>query len=153
LTQRVKFQTLRSCGPNDRLVRWTPVNPPAKWKGYPRSIELRLLTYKIPGFRAQTIVTNQLDVDRLTYEDWTRLSWQCDGEERLLPGLYSRRWEIETTFRELKVTQGMEEGLRSRTPASLQFEVAGHIVLYLLVRWLMTEAAVQHGIEPLRLSF
>ena len=32
-------------------------------------------------------------------------------------------------------------------------EVAGHVVLYFLVRWLMVEAAAKHGIDPLRLSF
>jgi hypothetical protein len=31
--------------------------------------------------------------------------------------------------------------------------VAGHVVLYLLIRWLMVEAAVRHGQDPLRLSF
>ena len=35
------------------------------------------------------------------------------------PGLYHRRWEIETTFRELKVEQGMEGHLRGRTPEAI----------------------------------
>ena len=43
--------------------------------------------------------------------------------------------------------------LRSRTPASLQFEIAGHILLYALTRWLMTNAAVQKHLDPLQLSF
>ncbi|NLX96482.1 MAG: hypothetical protein GXY83_09930 [Rhodopirellula sp.] len=47
----------------------------------------------------------------------------------------------------------MEEGLRSRTPESIQFEVAGHVVLYLLVRWLIVEAAVRHKRDALSLSF
>lgn len=69
-------------------------------------------------------------------------------------GLYHRRWEIETTFKELKVTQGMEGSLRGRTPEAIRYEIAGHVLLYLLIRWLIVEAAVEHGIEdPLRLSF
>ena len=47
----------------------------------------------------------------------------------------------------------MNGNLRGRTPECIQYEVAGHVVLYLLVRWLMVEAAVKHAIDPLRLSF
>ena len=68
-------------------------------------------------------------------------------------GLYHRRWEIETAFREIKCVQKMGEGLRGRTPASIQFEVAGHILLHLLTRWLILEAAIKAGTDPLRLSF
>ncbi len=48
---------------------------------------------------------------------------------------------------------GLDRHLRSRTPASIQFEVAGYLVLYPLIRWLMVEAAVKHGLDPLRISF
>lgn len=116
------------------------------------SLDVRLLTYRIPGFRKQTMVTNQLDRQALSYDDWTCLG-RLDDQQRLVQGLYSRRWEIETTFRELKVTQSMAGHLRSRTPASLQFEIAGHLLLYALTRWLMTNAAVQKQIHPLQLSF
>jgi hypothetical protein len=47
----------------------------------------------------------------------------------------------------------MEKSLRSRSPDSIQFEIAGHVVLYFLIRWLMVEAGVKHGVDPLRLSF
>ena len=43
--------------------------------------------------------------------------------------------------------------MRSRTPEGIHYEVAGHILHYLLVRWLMVEAAVAAGVSPLRLSF
>jgi hypothetical protein len=49
--------------------------------------------------------------------------------------LYHRRWEIETTtFRELKRVQQMHGQLRGRTPQTIEFEVAGHVLLHLLVR-------------------
>ena len=73
--------------------------------------------------------------------------------QTLDPGLYHWRWEIETTFTELKVRQGLEGSLRSRTPEGIVYEVAGHLLLYLLVRWLMVEAAAKSNQEPLRLSF
>jgi len=82
------------------------------------------------------------------------LTTSCqDAHDKLLPGLFHRRWEIETSFSELKVVQGMEGQLRSHVPESIAYEIAGHVVLYLLVRWLMVEAAVKHGLDPLRLSF
>ncbi len=66
--------------------------------------------------------------------------------------IYHRRWQIETSFSELKVFQKMK-ALRGRTPGSIDYEIASHVLLYLLVRWLMVEAAVEHGQDPLRLSF
>ena len=47
----------------------------------------------------------------------------------------------------------MIEAARKRLPG-VRFEVAGHILLYLLVRWLLVEAAAEAGVaDPLRLSF
>ena len=43
----------------------------------------------------------------------------------------------------LKVDQGLDRHLRSHTPASIEYEVAGHVVLYLLIRWLIVEAATK----------
>ena len=150
-----KLRNLQRDG-RDCVVRWTPKDSRGRWRkaGLPKSIDLRIITYQVPGFRSQQIATNVLAPEEITREDWTRLATDYpDAGEKLLPGLYHRRWEIETTYRELKVVQGMEGHLRSRTVRSIQFEVAGHVVLYLLVRWLMVEAAVRHGLDPLRISF
>jgi hypothetical protein len=35
----------------------------------------------------------------------------------------------------------------------VNYEIAGHLLLYLLTRWLMVDAAVAAGLDPLRLSF
>jgi hypothetical protein len=37
----------------------------------------------------------------------------------------------------------LDRHLRSHTPASIEYEVAGHVVLYLLIRWLIVEAATK----------
>lgn len=156
LKSDVNLVTLNRLGKNERLVRWTPKDSRGKWRkaGLPKSIDLRVIEYRVPGFQKQAIVTNVLSQQAISREDWTRLTTDFgDAGRKLLPGLFHRRWEIETTYRELKVDQGMEGKLRSRTPASVGYEIAGHVVLYLLVRWLMVEAAVQHGLDPLRLSF
>jgi hypothetical protein len=98
-------------------------------------------------------VTNVLDPKQISREEWVRLATEHEPARNLAPGLYHRRWEIETTFRELKVEQGMEGHLRGRTPAAIRFEIASHVVLYLLTRWLILEAAVTSRQDPLRLSF
>jgi Transposase DDE domain len=139
----------------DQEVIWRPKDSRGQWKkeNLPKSMALRVVTYQLPGFRPQQLVTNVLSASKITREDWTGLAVQCGHHGKMRPGLVHRRWEIETTYRELKVDQGMEGKLRSRTPESLQFEIAGHIVLYLLVRWLMVEAAIKHGLDPLRISY
>jgi hypothetical protein len=156
LSNQIKLHRVKRLGNGDWLVRWKmPTGPRWRDSGLDKDISLRLVQYKIPGFRPSGIVTNVLSPQKISREDWIRLASDTEpGDERLGVGLYHRRWEIETTFRELKDTQGMEDNLRGRTPEVIHYEIAGHVLLYLLVRWLIVEAAVEHGIEdPLRLSF
>jgi hypothetical protein len=153
LMRGVKLKTLRSLGPKDRLVRWVPASRQWKQEKRPPSLELRVISYQVKGFRASAIVTNVNDPQRLTREQWLGLAQSDAAGGRLDEGLYHQRWQIETTFWELKVRQGLQGGLRGRTPETLAFEVAGHVLLYLLIRWLMVEAALEHGNEPLRLSY
>lgn len=151
----VQLKTLRSLGKDDRLVQWSPKDSRGKWRkaGLPKSITLRAITYRVPGFQKQTILTNVLGPKRISRDDWTRLTTECPSGGKLAPGLYHRRWQIETSYEELKVVQGLDHTLRSRKPESVAYEVAGHLVLYLLVRWLMVEAAAKHSLDPLRISF
>ncbi len=153
LKKNIKYKTVKALAPKDSLIEWRPKDSCGKWKqmGLEPSIRLRVIHYQIPGFRPSAIVTNVLDPKRLSREDWVRLADNCD-QGRLKPGLYHRRWEIETSFRELKVVLHTKS-LRSRTPASVEYELAGRVVYYLLIRWLIVQAAEAHGIEPLRISF
>jgi hypothetical protein len=156
--RKLCFKTRSRLQPNgkDRLVRWTPKDSRRQWRkfGLPASLDLRIVEYRVRGFRSQAIATNVLAPEQISRDDWTRLTTECnEAGRKLLPGLFQRRWEIETTYHELKVDQGMDRHLRGRTPASIRYEVAGHVMLYLLTRWLMVEAAVKHGVDPLRLSF
>ena len=154
---KVQWKKLKTLGKHDSIVRHQPKDWRKKWKkeGLAESIELRVIEYQIPGFRKSAVVTNMLDAKAIPREDWVRMATVDEAGRVMEPaGLYHRRWEIETTFYELKVTQGMEKSLRSRTGKGIEYEVAGHVLLYLLTRWLMVESAVQAGIDdPLRLSF
>jgi hypothetical protein len=155
-------RTVKRLGKHDRIaICHRPTGP--RWRGLdlPESIPLRVIDYQIPGFRPSAVVTNVLNPRRLSREDWVHMTTTSeagrplDRRARLRQGLYHRRWEIETTFHELKVIQQMEASLRSHTPESLRYEVAGHVVLYLLIRWLLVEtaqAASPDG-DPLGLSF
>src|SRR5262249_26974770 len=105
-------------------------------EGLPRSIELRLLTYKTRGFRPVQLLTNVLSEQEVSAEQFWGLSVSAEGQV-LSKGLYNIRWEIEIIYRELKVEQGLEGGLRSRTAEGIHYEVAGHVLYYLLVRWLL----------------
>jgi hypothetical protein len=148
-------KTIKRLGTGDRIVRHTPTDWRKQWKqqGLPESIDLRVIDYQIPGFRKTAVVTNILDPRDVSAQEWVRLATTDESGRVLEPGLYHRRWEIETTFRELKVVQGMEGGLRGRTPETIRYEIAGHVLLYMLTRWLMVEAAAKAGVDPLRLSF
>lgn len=153
LFKTAKLKTLRRLGRKDRLVRYAPTGRRWRKPGLPESIDLRVIEYQIKGFRPSAVVTNVLDPEVTTREDWVCLTVESEPGRRLGPGLYHRRWEIETTFFELKVSQGMKTNLRSRTPEGIAYEVAGHMLFYFLLRWMMVEAATAHGQNPLRLSF
>ena len=155
LHKRLNLRTVKRLGSaNDKLVCWQPKDSRGQWRqeGLPRSLVLRLLTYQVRGYRPLRLLTNVLAEPEVSREQFWGLSVSAEGEV-LTRGVYNYRWEIETTYRELKVGQRLAGGLRSRTPEGIFYEVAGHILYYLLVRWLLVEAAVQAGVSPLRLSF
>jgi hypothetical protein len=156
LQRRMNMRTLKCLqGQKDRLVRWTPKDSRGQWRreGLPKAIDLRLLEYRVPGYRTIRLLTNLLAPERLSFADFSRLKTMEGVRDKLLPGLYHLRWQIETSYAEIKVVQGLDGGLRSKNPAGIQYEVAGHMVLYLLIRWLIVEAAEEHGLDPLRISF
>lgn len=153
LMRGVRLQTVRKLGDQDRLAHWTPSARQWKKPGLPSGIDLRVIDYQVKGFRPSAIVTNLLSPDRLSRQQWLGLASSDAAGKRLDQGLYHQRWQIETTFSELKVRQGLEGALRGRTPQTIAYEVAGHVLLYLLARWLIVESARKHGKDPLSLSF
>jgi hypothetical protein len=156
IQRRLNLRTLRRYeGRRDRLVRWHPKDSRGQWRreNLPAFLDLRLIEYQVPGYRTVKLLTNVLSPKRLAYQDFSRWTTTPGVGEKLLPGLYHLRWQIETSYAELKLELQLEGGLRSKRPAGVAYEVAGHVVLYLLVRWLIVEAAVKHGLPPLRISF
>ena len=67
---------------------------------------------------------------------------------------YHQRWEIEITIDELDTHQRLPHlPLRSQKPAGVIQEAYGLLIAHYAVRSVMHEAAVQHGLDPDRLSF
>lgn len=66
--------------------------------------------------------------------------------------VFGQRWRIETLFEELKVGLGADV-LRSRTATGIRKEIAARMMALNIVRMIMLEAAVEFGIDPLRISF
>lgn len=159
LRRGVKLKTLKRLGQDDLLVTWEMPKTSRKkcaWKempDLPKSLTLRVIRYRMRGFRPTAVVTNVLDPTVVSRDEWVRMATTDESGRVVDAGLYHRRWEIETLFCELKVRQGMQGSLRSRTEEGIAFEVAGHVLLYLLIRWLMFEAAEKSGVPPLRISF
>ena len=67
---------------------------------------------------------------------------------------YFRRWEIETSYRELKQTMlGSAHTLRSVTVEGVQQEIWGALIAYNLVRIEISRAAAEAKCEPTSISF
>ncbi len=71
-----------------------------------------------------------------------------------LAAAYAQRWEIETTFDELKTHQrGPRAVLRSKAPELVQQEIWGHLCCHYAIRTLMLDAAKHAGHDHDRISF
>ncbi len=71
-----------------------------------------------------------------------------------LAALYHQRWEIETAYLELKSTILGGRVLRARTPEGIDQEIHALLVVYQLLRTVMTDAtSTQPGTDPDRAGF
>ena len=67
---------------------------------------------------------------------------------------YDQRWEVETSYREIKQTMlGGPLTLRSQDPEGIVQEIWGVLIAYNLVRLEMSRAAAEAKVEPTALSF
>lgn len=77
-----------------------------------------------------------------------------DAPAEELAALYHERWEIETSFDELKThLRGARIILRSRTPELVRQEFYGLLLAHFAIRGLMHEAALREKLDPDELSF
>jgi len=133
---------------NERLVEWKKPKQPATtlsaqpWASLPESLTLRLVRCELkrPGFRTQKVILVTTLLDSLAYPP------------EALSQLYYRRWAMELTLRNIKITLQMDH-LSCKTPQNLDREIRLHFLVHNLVRRLMLEAARRHQVPLERVSF
>jgi hypothetical protein len=145
--RRADFRRGTRLGPGDHVVRWAKPRKPrtidqASYDALPDSLAVRECRVRVdrPGFRVRSLVVATTLVDPAEF---------TAGE---LAGLYRQRWSAGLDLRSLKQTLQMDV-LRCKTPGLVRQEVWAHVLAYNLIRTVMAQAAVNHGIEPRTISF
>jgi hypothetical protein len=82
----------------------------------------------------------------------TLADWRACPAAELAAG-YSRRWAIETGYRELKTYLRGPRQLRGRTPDLARQELWAYLCVYQAIRAIIARAAAGAGIDPGRISF
>ena len=141
---------LKRLGRHDQLVEYPKPQAknrptwltPEAFAALPATIVVRELRFTIAerGRRTRviTLATTLLDPKRYPKAD--------------LAELYAQRWQIETNFRHLKQTLGMDV-LHCKTIEGVQKELTMYALVYNLVRLVMLEAARCQGVVVERISF
>jgi hypothetical protein len=127
--------------PDDALVAMR-VSPQARKKcpELPEIWQARAITVIDQSARKRVLLTSLFDRKRYTAAD--------------IVACYTRRWQIETSYRELKQTMmGMALTLRSRNVEGVYQEIWGALIAYNLVRLEMAKAALAVKCEPTEISF
>jgi len=83
-----------------------------------------------------------------SYRLFTTLLDPIEAPAEQLALAYTERWEIKSTFDELKTHQrGARTVLRSKSPALVLQEIWGHLCCHFAIRTLMWEAAGHAGVD------
>jgi hypothetical protein len=143
--RKIRRRRLYSLGPAEWISRVPiPRNLRYDHPELPHSIELREIAVRIRGH---------------WFHYFTSLNNPCTHPVKEIVELYARRWEVETGLDELKTHQGHLSTVnhpvlfRSKEPRRVMQEAYGLVIGYNLVRTLMLKAAIEHAVDPLRLSF
>jgi hypothetical protein len=141
------FRRGRRLGEGDHVVEWPKPQKPRSidrqvYDALPASLTVRECRVRVgqPGFRTRVLIvaTTLLDAEAFPKDDLARL--------------YRARWSAELDLRSLKQVLQMDV-LRCKTPELVRKELWAHVLAYNLLRTVMAQAAVKHGIEPRAISF
>ena len=127
--------------PYDAIVQMQ-VSPQARTKHpeLPATWEARAVRTILPDGKERILLTSLIDRRQFRASD--------------IAACYLRRWEIETSYRELKQTMlGGPLTLRSQDPEGITQEIWGALIAYNLVRLEMSKAAIEAKAQPTDLSF
>jgi len=127
--------------PDDAVIEMR-VSPQARTKcpDLPETWRVRAITIIDQSARKHVLLTSLFDARRYTAKD--------------IAACYTQRWQIETSYRELKQTMmGMALTLRSRTVEGVYQEIWGTLTAYNLIRLKIAKAALEVKCEPTEVSF
>jgi hypothetical protein len=140
-------QRIKRLGSGDYLLRLPKPQRPSwmdrdSYRCIPAELIVREVTVsvKVRGFRVKEL---------------TLVTTLCDAQETSVAELaqvYRLRWHAELDLRSIKVTMQMDV-LRCKTPAMVRKEIWMHLLAYNLIRGVMAEAAIDHGLHPREVSF
>lgn len=145
---RRDFRRGKRLSRHERLVRWKKPKvrgvtfTAEQWAALPQELVLRLVRCRLelPGFRTKQVILVTTLLDSVKYPP------------EALSQLYYRRWAMELTLRNIKITLQMDH-LSCKTPENLDREIRLHFLVHNLVRRLMLEAARRHNVPLERVSF
>jgi hypothetical protein len=142
------FRLGRRLGKEDHVVVWCKPSQRPDWMdeatydALPQEMALRELRIHVrqAGFRTKSfvVVTTLLDAEEVSKEE--------------LASVYRARWHAELDLRSIKVTMQMDV-LRTKTPDMVRKEIWMHLLAYNLIRTVMAQAALAHGVLPREVSF
>ena len=108
---------------------------------------------KIRVIDAEITITTDAGQQRGSYRLLTSLHDPCRYRAEELLRLYHQRWEIETSFLELKSSMLGGRVLRARTASGIDQEIYALLVTYQLLRTVISDATSVSGTDPDRGSF
>jgi hypothetical protein len=140
-------QRIKKLGSGDYLLRLPKPHRPSwmdveSYRNIPDELIVRetLVRVNVRGFRVRelTLVTTLCDATQTAATE--------------LAQVYRLRWHAELDLRSIKSTMQMDV-LRCKTPAMVRKEIWMHLLAYNLIRAVMAEAALTHGLSPREVSF
>jgi hypothetical protein len=146
---RPRSKFLRKLGQEDQIVQWLKPRIAPKWidaslfASLVPTLMVRELRYRITvrGRRTRVVTIATTLLDPMRYP------------KHKIAELYGLRWEVETNFRHLKITMGMDR-LKCKSAQGVLKELMIFVLLYNLVRAAMTLAAMRQGVKDAnRISF
>ena len=132
----------------EQIVLWhKPAKPPqamsaAQFAALQACLVVRIVRYTVRqrGFRTRQVKLLTTLLDPQVYP------------AEALAELYGQRWRIETNFRHLKQTLGLDV-LHCKSVAGVEKEIVMFALVYNLVRAVMLAEAQRRGVPPDRISF
>jgi hypothetical protein len=132
----------------DHVERWTrPAQRPrwmsqAVFSSLPAELTVRIVRYTVPrrGCRSRVVYVATTLLDPLAYPAATIMR------------LYGHRWNIETCFNQLK-THAKMNALKSRSATGITKELIMYLIVWNLVRRVMSQFAAAQEVSVWRVSF